>query len=295
MQKLSGIISVFIVCGILSFSHPDICFAAQDFPQDYTVKSVSALECFDAKVTVLEHDLTGAGVVLISNDDPNRYFMPVFNTPVSDDRGIPHVFEHSAMNGSKKYSSRNLYKALSSKGFVTFANAYTQDRCTAYPVASLSEKQLLKLADYYTDLCFEPLIMTDEDIFRSEAWSYSLADEKADITVGGTIYSEMMNTYSADRDAQRRAVRLLYPDSSAAHEAGGVPAGSHEPVSEGKGHVTRPGTGHIRQALGLERHETHAPVFHHRPLPAARTGGKNQGRGGNKDDAFHSVNIRITW
>lgn len=223
MQKLSGIISVFIVCGILSFSHPDICFAAQDFPQDYMVKSVSALECFDAKVTVLEHDLTGARVVLISNDDPNRYFMPVFNTPVSDDRGIPHVFEHSAMNGSKKYSSRNLYKALSSKGFVTFANAYTQDRCTAYPVASLSEKQLLKLADYYTDLCFEPLILTDEDIFRSEAWSYSLADEKADITVGGTIYSEMMNTYSADRDALRRAVRLLYPDSSAAHEAGGVP------------------------------------------------------------------------
>lgn len=215
-------IPAFFVLSALLFSTS--CFAAPLVKeQKYTQKSTSKLECFDAKVTVMEHDKTGAKVVIIKNDDPNRYFMLQFDTPVSDDRGIPHVFEHSAMNGSLKYNSRSLAKALFSKGFVTFGNAYTEDRCTVYPIASLSEKQLLKLADYYTDACFEPLLLANEDIFRSEAWSYSLPDKDSDITVGGTIYSEMSTEYTAGRDALRKALRILYPTSSAAHEAGGVP------------------------------------------------------------------------
>ena len=33
-------------------------------------------------------------------------------------------------------------------------NAYTMDVMTCYPVASLSEEQLLHLADFYISLCF---------------------------------------------------------------------------------------------------------------------------------------------
>ena len=38
-------------------------------------------------------------------------------------------------------------------------NAQTMDALTQYPVASLSEEQLLSLADFYVDSCFHPMIM----------------------------------------------------------------------------------------------------------------------------------------
>ncbi len=189
----------------------------------YSVQSQSECKTFDAKVTEYVHDATGAKVIVIANDDPNKYFMLDFATCAYDNSGIAHVFEHAAMNGSKKYPSRTLSSALFNRAYVTFANALTQDKCTDYPIASLSEEELLKLEDYYTDLCFNPLILTDEDIFRSEAWRYELFDESSDINVNGTIYSEMKGSYTADIAAVRNAVGLLYPSNPSAFEAGGIP------------------------------------------------------------------------
>ncbi|MCR5591496.1 MAG: insulinase family protein [Lachnospiraceae bacterium] len=189
----------------------------------FTVVSVTASEAYSADVYVLEHDLSAARAVIIKNDDPNRYFMLGFDTPVTDNRGCAHVFEHSAANGSVKYPSRTLTSALSRRGLASYANAMTEDRCTIFPVASHSEEQLLKLAEYYADICFEPMIMEDEDIFRSEAWRLMMDDADGDIRIGGTIYSEMKNAYTADLSAIKKAVGLLYPDSSAAHVAGGIP------------------------------------------------------------------------
>ncbi len=190
----------------------------------FTVRSVTDFDTLDATITVFEHDLSGARVEFIKNDDPNRCFMLGFDTMAANNKGIPHVFEHAVTNGSKKYPSRSLTMALFNRGYLTYGNALTTDRCTLYPIASLSEQQLLKYADYYTDLCFEPLILENEDIFRTEAWRYTLGSTSDDIKVTGTIYSEMSGSYTAARKAITKAFEQLYPGSPSSFDPGGVPS-----------------------------------------------------------------------
>ena len=192
--------------------------------EGYTVKSVSDFDSYGAKITVFTHDKSGATVELIENDDPNKCFMLEFDTRAYDNKGIPHVFEHSVTNGSKKYPSRSLAMALYNRSYLTFGNASTGDKFTCYPIASLSEEQLLKFADYYTDLCFEPLILENEDIFKTEAVRYTLDSADAEIKVNGTIYSEQSGKYSASRMAVRKAFELVKPGCPASFESGGLPS-----------------------------------------------------------------------
>ncbi len=190
----------------------------------FTVTEVSRLEAFGADVFTMEHDRTGARVQFIRNNDPNKYFMLSFSTRATDDKGLPHVFEHSVTNGSKKYPSHMLTLALYNRSYLTIGNAYTISSCTMYPIASYSEKQLYNFADYYTDLCFNPLILEDEAIFKKEAVRYILPDEKSEMTVGGTVYSEMSGAYTCERLAKEMAHRLLDPTDSQAYDSGGVPS-----------------------------------------------------------------------
>ena len=53
-----------------------------------------------------EHEETGAQVLYLKNDDPNKAFTIGFKTPPYNDNGITHILEHSVLNGSKKYPSK---------------------------------------------------------------------------------------------------------------------------------------------------------------------------------------------
>ena len=74
----------------------------------------------DAILVDIEHIKTGARVQYIANDDINKTTCLSFNTLVNDDKGIPHVFEHSTLGGSKNYDSSNLIQELSNKTYNTF-------------------------------------------------------------------------------------------------------------------------------------------------------------------------------
>ena len=100
----------------------------------------------NASVVRFVHQKTGAELYYIANDDTNRIFDLTFRTESPDDTGIPHVFEHAITDGSEKYPSRQLYYNLQYQTYNTYMNATTFDRCTTYPVGSMSEAQLLKLA-----------------------------------------------------------------------------------------------------------------------------------------------------
>lgn len=75
----------------------------------FVVTQLSRLDLVNADVTLLEHEKTGAVVMLLENEDNNRAFDISFRTPVADDTGVPHVFEHATLNGSKKYPSKSLF------------------------------------------------------------------------------------------------------------------------------------------------------------------------------------------
>ena len=132
----------------------------------FTLKETRRFELLGADIELYEHDKTGALVMFILNDDLNRTFEITFRTPAETDKGIAHVLEHSVLDGSEKYPSKSLFFNLSYQTYNTYMNAATYNFMTTYPVASLSEAQLLKLADFYTDSVFNPMIIEDESIFR---------------------------------------------------------------------------------------------------------------------------------
>ncbi len=189
----------------------------------FTLKETRRFELLGADIELYEHDKTGALVMFILNDDLNRTFEITVRTPAETDKGIAHVLEHSVLDGSEKYPSKSLFFNLSYQTYNTYMNAATYNFMTTYPVASLSEAQLLKLADFYTDSVFNPMIIEDESIFREEAWRYTLSDAEGELGIAGTVYSEMQGAYTIQRAASLNFDKTLFPGSTVGHDHGGTP------------------------------------------------------------------------
>ncbi|MBR2256957.1 MAG: insulinase family protein [Blautia sp.] len=177
----------------------------------------------NASVVRFVHQKTGAQLYYIANDDIDRVFDLTFRTEAPDDTGIPHVFEHAILSGSEKYPSAQLYSNLNYQTYNTYMNAYTYHRYTSYPVSSMSEAQLLKLADFYTDSCFHPMVMEDESIFRTEAWRYRLNDPDDPLSIEGTVYSEMLGKRSVERSSYMNALKAMFPGTTVGNDHGGDP------------------------------------------------------------------------
>lgn len=189
----------------------------------FEVKKISDFDMLGAKVVEFEHLKTGAIVLYVANEDTNRFFNIAFRTPTETDTGVPHVFEHATTAGSEKYPSKELWFNLSFQTYNTYMNASTGPFYTYYPIASLSEDQLLALADFYTDMVFNPLFIEDKSIFDEEAWRYVLKSPDDDLTIAGTVYSEMLGAYTRTRKAYKNFEATILPGSYVANDSGGNP------------------------------------------------------------------------
>ena len=177
----------------------------------------------DATIVRFTHKQTGAELFYIANDDTNRAFDLTFFTEAIDNTGLPHVFEHATLQGSEKYPGEQMFFNLCYQTYNTYINAWTGQWNTSYPIASLSEAQLLKLAEFYTDACFNPIIMENEHIFRTEAWRYRLESADAPLSIEGTVYSEMLGAMTLQRQASINLMRAAFPGSMAGNVSGGDP------------------------------------------------------------------------
>ena len=189
----------------------------------FVLADTRRFELVGADIELYRHEKTGALVMFILNDDTNRAFEITFRTPCETSKGIAHVLEHSLLDGSAKYPSKSLFFNLNYQTYNTYMNASTYNFMTTYPVASLSEEQLLKYADFYTDSVFNAMILEDESIFREEAWRYTLSDAESDLGVAGTVYSEMQGAYTIQRAAGLAFDQLLFPGSTSGRDSGGIP------------------------------------------------------------------------
>lgn len=204
-----------------------------DKTNGFTVTDVRRSEALDSDIITFEHDKTGALVMCVSNDDINRAFQISFRTPAYDDTGLTHVFEHSALSGNEKYPSSTLAFKIMQQIYCTYMNATTAQNNTNYTMASLSEEQLYNLADYYMSSAFEPLIYSDPSIKEREAWHYELDSPEAELTLAGTVYSEMQGAVSdITTAAYNNYKRTMYPGSPASHISGGDPAAIPELTNE---------------------------------------------------------------
>lgn len=189
----------------------------------FRVKEIAHNGQYDLDLVLMEHERTGAQLIYIPCEDTERSFTVSFRTPAENDKGIPHVYEHSTLGGSEKYPDPSLFFSMINQTYNTHLNAATYISNTTFDSASLSEEQLLAFADYTLDGLYHPTIMTDERTMMREAYRYELTDEDAPLTLTGTVYSEMKAHTSPLTLSQTRAMKLLYPGSRFAAFNGGDP------------------------------------------------------------------------
>lgn len=216
------LLALLIVCPALAES--DASLQIGDVVSGFEVIETGDLPIIGAATVTLEHRSTGAKALIIKNDDPNLLFDLSFVTPAESDMGVSHIFEHATLDGSEKYPSKSLFFNLNFQTYNTFMNAMTQDTVTTYPVASLSEAQLLRYADFYTDSCLHPMLADNPDIFLEEAWRYVLDDPDGELTIAGTVYSEMSGAYTIMEAAAGNILKTLFPGSYAGNCYGGRPS-----------------------------------------------------------------------
>ncbi|MBR6185905.1 MAG: insulinase family protein [Clostridia bacterium] len=227
---MKKVLSILLILSLLLGAVPALAEAADnalpavgEVVNGFEVKEIRDFPLIGAELVLFEHQKTGGKLLWIANEDTNRAFQLTFPTRPSDDTGLPHVFEHATLFGSEKYPSTSLFFNINYQTYNTLINAYTFDACTSYPVASLSETQLLGLADYYVDSCFHPLIMTDEGIFKTQAWHYNLPDLDGELTYEGVVYSEMQGAITLARAALQNANKRTFPGATLSFNQGGMP------------------------------------------------------------------------
>ena len=171
-------------------------------------------------LTVLTHDVSGATVLLVENEDTNKAFGIGFGTFPSDDTGVFHILEHSVLAGSEKYPVTSPFLQLLKSSMASFLNAMTFPDKTVYPFATPNETDFKNLMDVYLNAVFCPLAMVDRSVFEQEGWHRS-----ADGTVSGVVYNEMQGALAApDAQLENALERAMFPDTAYGFVSGGDPA-----------------------------------------------------------------------
>ena len=71
-------------------------------PQYQVVKEADLKE-LNSRGMILEHKKSGARLFLLANEDENKVFNIGFRTPPADSTGLPHILEHSVLEGSENF------------------------------------------------------------------------------------------------------------------------------------------------------------------------------------------------
>lgn len=187
----------------------------------FTVMDVQDFPEAKGAIITFRHEVSGAQLCYIKNDDTNRAFAIGYRTPMADESDISHVFEHSILASSEKYPSHTLFYDMMSKSYNTYANAFTTSAFTMYPVASQSEEQLHNMADVVLSCMVSPGVLSDENFFKREALRYALEDMDSPISMSGTVFTEDWSYMTAIGDnALNNMMDTLYPGEYASNMIG---------------------------------------------------------------------------
>lgn len=190
----------------------------------FILKKSEELSSIGSKGYLFKHEKSGARLVFIENDDSNKVFSVAFKTTPKDNTGVPHILEHSVLNGSKKYPIKDPFNELVKGSLNTFLNAMTFSDKTMYPVASCNNKDFANLCDVYMDSVFNPRIYETPETFYQEGWRYEMFDKNDELKINGIVYNEMKGAFSdPEQVLMRYGQNILFPDNTYGYESGGDP------------------------------------------------------------------------
>ena len=161
---------------------------------------------------------------LDSNSD-EKVFMVAFRTIPEDSTGVAHILEHTALCGSKKYPVRDPFFMMIRRSLNTFMNAFTSSDWTAYPFATLNDKDFKNLLSVYLDSSFFPNL--DKLDFYQEGHRLEFSDQEninSELEVKGVVFNEMKGAMSTVTSQLWHGLsKHLYPSSTYKHNSGGNP------------------------------------------------------------------------
>lgn len=194
--------------------------------EGFVLTQIKDLDETSSVMYTFKHHKTGAQLVFIKNEDNNKGFCIGVKTLPKDDKGIPHIIEHSVLGGSKNFQAKDpFFTVLNGQSLYTFMNALTTDTFTAYPISTTNMQDYNNLMYLYMDAVFSPNLLKDERIFSREAIRKELTSKEAQVAYNGIVYNEMKGNYSKDSVILQSArQKALFPDTPYAYESGGKPA-----------------------------------------------------------------------
>lgn len=107
-------------------------------------------------------------VIPLDPDFNESTFDIAFNTPAVDSTGVTHIIEHSVLCGSEHFHLKEPFQVLLQSSLQTYLNAGTYNEHTVYPFSTRSEDDYFNIMRVYLDAVFNPLIHSQDEIFRQE-------------------------------------------------------------------------------------------------------------------------------
>lgn len=191
----------------------------------FTLEKKQFVDEINAECLLFTHDKSGAQLLKVANDDPNKLFNIAFKTAPENDWGTPHIMEHAVLNGSKNFPVKSPFDVLIQGSLNTFLNAMTGKDITTYPVASMNDKDYFNLMHVYLDAVFNPLIYSDPKILQQEGWHHEMTSKESPLIYKGVVYNEMKGAYSSpQRELAYQVYKNLFPDNAYGFESGGYPS-----------------------------------------------------------------------
>ncbi|MDR3212267.1 MAG: insulinase family protein, partial [Planctomycetota bacterium] len=186
-------------------------------------QSLHLEEIADLDITAasFSHPQSGAHLLHLATNDPEKLFAIALRTPPPDDTGLPHIIEHSVLCGSRRFPVKDPFVELLKTSMATFLNAFTYPDRTIYPCASLNHADFHNLVQVYCDAVFFPLLR--EDHFRQEGHHLEITPA-GKLILKGVVYNEMRGVYSdPDGILERHIQRLLFAGNAYGNDFGGDP------------------------------------------------------------------------
>jgi Zn-dependent M16 (insulinase) family peptidase len=192
----------------------------------YRIQRITALQEIGAVFYRLEHTVTGARHVHISNQDQENTFGVTFKTVPTDSTGVAHILEHTVLCGSRNFPVRDPFFSMLKRSLSTFMNAFTASDWTMYPFSTQNRKDFYNLMDVYLDAAFSPNL--DRLSFKQEGHRLEIegeGDGGPHLVYKGVVYNEMKGAMSSpDQVMGRSLLNALYPDTTYSNNSGGDPA-----------------------------------------------------------------------
>lgn len=180
---------------------------------------------FNMTAYLLNHEKLRTKFLHVDRNDSNNLFSVNFRTPVYDSTGLPHILEHLALCGSKRFPVRDPFFKMLNRSMATFMNAMTGPDYTLYPFSSTNEKDFRNLQKIYLDAVFNPNLRHID--FLQEGWrleNEDLNDIKSEIQFKGVVFNEMKGAFATNNAIMAYAImNNLLPNTTYGHISGGWP------------------------------------------------------------------------